>query len=99
MVSPTYASPAAPRRPRTLRAWVNALSLTLLVVAELVMLFVSLDWAIAGLFQLRDGITFALIAVSVATVAWVSWYLFRRALLTERQAMAEWESTAGPADA
>lgn len=68
-----------------LLAWLNALGVTALVATELVMLSVSLDWALAGLFHLNGSAAYGLLAILFAATAFASWRLFRRALLTERQ--------------
>jgi len=98
MLSPTSDSGAALPKQLVLIVWLNALGVTVLVATELVMLSVSLDWAIAGLFHFETVLTYGLVAVSFAASAVASWYLFRRALRTERQAVSETPSARGSAE-
>ncbi|MDP2620741.1 MAG: hypothetical protein Q8P46_11305 [Hyphomicrobiales bacterium] len=99
MAFPKSDPAAALPRPLVVIAWLNALGVTVLVATELVMLSISLDWAIAGLFHFQIGLTYGLIATSFAASAAASWYLFRRALQTERQAIAASQSALDAADA
>lgn len=65
--------------------WLNAISVTVLVGGELFAVLASLDWAMAGIFHLAGGINTILLGILMAFCAAVSWVVFRRAMLVERQ--------------
>lgn len=84
---PENRPPATPG-PITLLVWLNALGVTVLVGTELVMLSLSLDWAVAGIFHLGRTLAYGLLAALIAASAWACWQLFRRAVVAERETIA-----------
>ena len=73
-------------RSMTLLVCVTAVMATLIVLSELLMIDVSLAWALHGTFHMGNQAEYAIAALGGAGCLWLTYLFFRAAMQYERSA-------------